>query len=77
MEKSINFSSDNTASVASKILDSVIDAASISSMPYGDDPYTLKLQTLANEVFEREVFIYPVATGSAANALALSTVSPH
>ena len=76
MEKSINFSSDNTAGVASKILDSVIDAANISSMPYGDDPYTLKLQILANEVFEREVFIYPVATGSAANALALASVYP-
>ena len=32
--------------------------------------------SVANEIFEREVLIYPVATGSAANALALATVSP-
>ena len=45
-------------------------------MPYGEDPFTIKLQSVANEIFEREVLIYPVATGSAANALALATVSP-
>ena len=45
-------------------------------MPYGEDLYTEKLQLVANEIFEREVLIYPVATGSAANALALATVSP-
>jgi hypothetical protein len=35
-----------------------------------------RLRDLANQVFEREVAIYPVATGTAANALSLTTVSP-
>ena len=76
MEKVINLASDNTAGVAPKIISSLTEAANISSMPYGEDPYTEKLQLVANEIFEREVLIYPVATGSAANALALATVSP-
>ena len=76
LEKVINLASDNTAGVAPKIISSLIDAANISSMPYGEDLYTEKLQLVANEIFEREVLIYPVATGSAANALALATVSP-
>jgi len=76
LEKVINLASDNTPGVAPKILSSLTEAANISSMPYGEDPYTEKLQLLANEIFEREVLIYPVATGSAANALALATVSP-
>jgi threonine aldolase len=74
--KTINFASDNTAGVASEILSSLSVAATLSTMPYGDDVYTKKLQSLANEIFEREVKIYPVTTGSAANALALATVSP-
>jgi threonine aldolase len=74
--KIINFASDNTAGVAPKILSSLTIAAKLSAMPYGDDVYTKKLQSLANEIFEREVKIYPVMTGSAANALALATISP-
>jgi threonine aldolase len=74
--KIINFASDNTAGVAPEILSSLSAAATLSTMPYGDDVYTKKLQSLANETFEREVKVYPVTTGSAANALALATVSP-
>ena len=76
MEKVINLASDNTAGVAPEIISSLNEAANMSSMPYGEDPFTIKLQSVANEIFEREVLIYPVATGSAANALALATVSP-
>jgi threonine aldolase len=43
---------------------------------YGDDPWTTRLQRLACEVFETELAIYPVATGTAANALALATLAP-
>ena len=76
MTKIINFASDNTAGVAPEILSSLSEAATLSAMPYGDDVYTKKLEFLANEIFERKVKIYPVSTGSAANALALATISP-
>ncbi len=39
-------------------------------------PETRRLTTLAQEVFECELVIHPVATGTAANALALATLVP-
>ena len=54
-----------------------IQAANSGSAPsYGGDEFTLGLQTLASEVFGREVAIFPVTTGTAANALALSEITP-
>lgn len=72
----VNLASDNTAGAAPEVMASLTEAASAPAMPYGDDAYTRRLQTLASQVFEREVAIYPVATGTAANALSLATVSP-
>ncbi len=45
-------------------------------MPYGADQYTLHLEQQFNELFEKEVTIFPVVTGSTANALALSVMTP-
>lgn len=45
-------------------------------MPYGDDEITQRLQQRFCRLFETEVSMFPVATGSAANALALSVVTP-
>ena len=43
-----------------KILSSLTSAATLSAMLYSGDVYAKKLQSLANEIFEREVKIYPV-----------------
>ena len=72
----INLASDNTAGAMSEVMSALAEAAAAPAMPYGDDVFTQRLGTLANQVFEREVVIYPVATGTAANALSLATVSP-
>ena len=72
----INFASDNTAGAAPEVMAALGEAASAPAMPYGDDIFTQRLRDLANQVFEREVTIFPVATGTAANALSLATVSP-
>lgn len=45
-------------------------------MPYGQDDCTRALQERYSRWFEREVRVFPVVTGSAANALALATLSP-
>ncbi len=42
---------------------------------YGGDDFTARLQTLASELFETEVAIFPVTTGTAANSLALSQIA--
>ncbi len=47
-----------------------------SSMPYGADAISQRLNAQFSELFETEVVVFPVATGSAANALALSVMSP-
>ena len=46
------------------------------AMSYGNDEYTQRLQTKFSELFETSVTVFPVATGSAANALALSVIAP-
>jgi len=54
-----------------------INAANTGLVPsYGADEITERLQGAASKVFEREVSIFPVATGTAANALALAQLSP-
>ncbi len=76
IDRIVNFASDNTAGAAPEIMESLKAAASISTMPYGDDYFTKRLQSVTSEVFEKEVLIYPVVSGTAANGLSLSTVSP-
>jgi threonine aldolase len=67
-----NFKSDNVSPVSDAIM-AAINAANIGSMPsYGGDEFTRNLQAVASEVFDTEVAIFPVTTGTAANALALS-----
>jgi threonine aldolase len=43
---------------------------------YGADDWSARLTAKACELFEREVAIFPVTTGTAANALALSQIAP-
>jgi threonine aldolase len=43
---------------------------------YGEDPLTARLDAVFADVFEHEVAVFPVMTGTAANALALSTLAP-
>jgi threonine aldolase len=43
---------------------------------YGGDELTARLTRAASDLFETDVAIYPVASGTAANALALSQIAP-
>lgn len=43
---------------------------------YGGDDLTAQLQSVACDVFEKQVTVFPVASGTAANALALSQIVP-
>ena len=72
----MNFASDNVTGVSPEIMAalSAVNEGTVKS--YGEDEYTQRLETQFNELFEREVTIFPVATGSAANALALSVMTP-
>ncbi|XWK90648.1 MAG: low specificity L-threonine aldolase [Phormidium sp.] len=72
----MNFCSDNVTGVAPEIMAALIAANQGTIMPYGNDEYTQRLQTLFSELFETDVTVFPVATGSAANSLALSVITP-
>lgn len=72
----MNFASDNTAPIAPEIL-AALGAANEGSAPaYGGDELTARLTSQLEAVFERPCHFALVATGSAANGLALSLASP-
>jgi len=71
-----NFSSDHVTPASDAIMAAVAAANVGSVTSYGGDELTAKLQAVASDLFEAEVAIFPVISGTAANALALSQVVP-
>ena len=65
-----NFSSDHVAPACNAILAAVNQANEGFVTSYGGDDLTAKLQSMASDLFERQVAIFPVTSGTAANALA-------
>ena len=73
----MHFLSDNAASVHPAVWDAMRAADSPDS-PYDDDTLSASLDEKINALFERECTVLWVATGTAANCLALATmVPPH
>jgi threonine aldolase len=72
----MNFSSDNVTGAAPEILAALAEASADDAMPYGADPWTERLTARLSEVFETDVEVFPVVTGTAANALALWQLVP-
>ncbi|WP_207479494.1 threonine aldolase family protein [Arenibaculum pallidiluteum] len=71
------FTSDNVTGAAPEILEALTRAMTSGAMPsYGADPVTAGLERRLADLFETEVAVFPVATGSAANSLALATLTP-
>lgn len=71
-----NFCSDNVTQVCPEIMAALTAANQGAAMPYGADEYTQRLEAKFSKLFETTVTVFPVATGSAANALALSVLTP-
>jgi threonine aldolase len=74
--ESRSFTSDNTAGGAPEIMAAVAAAASGHAPPYGTDSWTSSARRRFSEVFDCDVDLLPVATGSAANALSLAALTP-
>ncbi len=72
----MNFASDNTAPLAPEVMAAIAAANHGSAASYGADAQTARLQDLARSVFETDLQVFPVATGTAANGLSLATVAP-
>ena len=71
----MNFASDNTAPVAPAIMRAIEKANEGFAASYGDDVLTARVSHRFSDVFERDVAVYFVPTGTAANALAIAHVS--
>src|SRR5258708_1698717 len=72
----MNFASDNAAGIAPQILAAISRANSGAALAYGGDPWTQRVEARFADLFEHEVAVFLVPTGTAANALALAHLTP-
>jgi len=72
----MNFASDNAAGVAPDILAAIAHANEGAALAYGRDDWTKRVERRFADIFEHEVAVFLVATGTAANALALAHLTP-
>jgi len=72
----MHFASDNTAGIAPAILDAIVEANRGFALGYGRDDVSAHVARRMAEVFERELAVFLVPTGTAANALALAHLAP-
>ncbi|WP_119168642.1 threonine aldolase family protein [Algihabitans albus] len=73
----MNFASDNVTGACPEVLDALVAANDGAAMSYGEDPWTARVQMRLRELFGKpDLLAFPVATGTAANALALATLVP-
>jgi threonine aldolase len=73
---SASFRSDNDAGAAPSIVAALAASNNGSAYPYGADTWTKLAQQQLERVFGRELHVLLVATGTAANALALASMCP-
>lgn len=71
----MQFASDNWAGVSPEVM-AALDAANAGWVPaYGGDALTAAVTERFSEIFEREVEVWFVATGTAANSIGLASLS--
>ena len=72
----VKFASDNVTGACPEVLNALLKDNEDDKTPYGNDELSKNLQNKFSEIFEKEVIVFPTASGTAANALALSTMTP-
>jgi len=71
----MNFTSDNGSGAAPQILAALVEASAGPAPAYGADPWSRAAEKKLAEVFETDLAAFLVATGTAANALALAALT--
>lgn len=71
-----DFASDNASVVHSRIMTALTACNDGYAPPYGTDDVSARLNGAYSELFEHETFVFPVSTGTAANGLALGSMTP-
>ena len=73
----MNFASDNVAGAHPALLQALADINNQPMNSYGEDPFNAQVEQECRRIFEHDSLkTVLVATGSAANALALATMTP-
>lgn len=72
----MTFKSDNTSGICPEVLAKIAATNQESADAYGGDAITHRVKEQFNAVFEKQVSVYFTATGTAANCLALSSLTP-
>ena len=72
----MNFASDNVVGASRPVLEALLAANDGSQIAYGSDAFSARGEAMLAEVFEHQVTAFLVGTGTGANALALSAVTP-
>lgn len=72
----MNLASDNVVGMSRPVLEALIAANGGAEPAYGTDAWTMRAERMLADVFEHDVSVFLVATGTAANALALAALSP-
>jgi threonine aldolase len=72
----MHFGSDNVVGASPKVLDALIAANTGAMASYGDDAIAQAVERRFSAIFERDVSVFLMATGTAANGLALACLTP-
>jgi threonine aldolase len=73
----MDFRSDNTHGASAEIVDALIRANEGRVTSYGEDAWTERVRERCSAIFETEVEVFPVVTGTAANAVAIAAMQPN
>lgn len=71
-----DFRSDNTHGCPPEVLEALARAAAGTATSYGGDEITGRVRERCREMFECDLEIFPVVTGTAGNALAIASMIP-
>ncbi|MGB3385301.1 MAG: beta-eliminating lyase-related protein, partial [Marinomonas sp.] len=72
----IALTSDNIAGASDSVLEAMMAASKGDAMPYGNDETTAEVTKMLSELFECDLDVFLVSTGTAANVLSVSAMTP-
>lgn len=72
----VAFTSDNIAGASDAVFHAMMEAAQGDAMPYGHDEGTEQVTHMLSELFECDLAVFLVSTGTAANVLSISALTP-
>ena len=72
----MNFRSDNTAPAAPEIIAALTRVNEGAASAYGEDQWSKLLDEKFSALFEREVRVFAVGSGTAANAISVASLTP-